>query len=313
AGGAAVISGRLSLGIIIAFMGYVRRFFAPLADLSQVYNTYQSAGAALDRINHYLELEEDLKEKEDPVKSMDNFKAEIEFKELAFAYDKEEVISNLNLKIEAGEVFALVGESGAGKSTLARLLARLYDPDQGEVKISGRNIKDFSFEFLRRKIAVVPQDVYLFSTTVMENIRYANPDADQKEVKRICKMINADQFIEKMPQGYQTQVGENGVKLSGGQKQLLSFARAMLVDPEILILDEATSSVDLYTERLIQEAMDELLAGRTVLMIAHRFATVQKAGRIAVMDKGKIEAVGSHQELINDNEIYNKLTANQLL
>lgn len=313
AGGAAVMSGRLSLGIIIAFMGYVRRFFAPLADLSQVYNTYQSAGAALDRINHYLELEEDLKEKEDPVKSMDNFKAEIEFKELAFAYDKEEVISNLNLKIEAGEVFALVGESGAGKSTLARLLARLYDPDQGEVKISGRNIKDFSFEFLRRKIAVVPQDVYLFSTTVMENIRYANPDADQKEVKRICKMINADQFIEKMPQGYQTQVGENGVKLSGGQKQLLSFARAMLVDPEILILDEATSSVDLYTERLIQEAMDELLAGRTVLMIAHRFATVQKAGRIAVMDKGKIEAVGSHQELINDNEIYNKLTANQLL
>lgn len=147
----------------------------------------------------------------------------------------------------------------------------------------------------------------------MENIRYSNPDADQKEVKRICKMINADQFIEKMPQGYQTQVGENGVKLSGGQKQLLSFARAMLVDPEILILDEATSSVDLYTERLIQEAMDELLAGRTVLMIVHRFATVKKAGWIAVMDKGKIEAVGSHQELIADNEIYNKLTANQLL
>src|SRR6056297_2862956 len=152
-------------------------------------------------------MKEELKEKDNSLKNIDNFTAEIEFKELTFAYDKEKIISNLNLKIEAGEIFALVGESGAGKSTLAHLLARLYDPDQGEVIISGRNIKDFSFEFLRRKIAVVPQDVYLFSTTVLENIRYANPDANKEMIEKICKMINADQFIKKMPQGYQTQVG----------------------------------------------------------------------------------------------------------
>ncbi|ADQ13730.1 ABC transporter ATP-binding protein [Halanaerobium hydrogeniformans] len=320
AGGAAVISGRISLGIIIAFMAYVRRFFAPLADLSQVYNTYQSAGAALDRINGYLKVDDKLQKAEqgefataagEKIKA--EFKPEIKFKAISFAYEKQKVIDNLNLEIKAGEVFALVGETGAGKSTLAKLLARLYDVDQGELLLSGINIKDIPLAVLRKKIAVVPQNVFLFDTTILENIRYAAPEATQAEVEAICRKINADHFIQKMPEGYQTEVGENGVKLSGGQKQLLSFARAMLVDPEILILDEATSSVDLYTEKLIQEAMDELLAGRTVLIIAHRFATLKKAKRIGVLKAGKLLAVGEHENLVKENEIYIELVDKQLL
>lgn len=319
AGGAAVISGRISLGIIIAFMAYVRRFFAPLADLSQVYNTYQSAGAALDRINSYLKVDDRLEEAESSrleAASREisaNFKPEIEFKDISFSYDQEEVITDLNLEIKAGEIFALVGETGAGKSTLAKLLARLYDVDQGELLISGINIKEIPLKIIREKIAVVPQNVFLFDTNILENIRYAAPGVSQAEVKSICKKINAHQFIQKMPEGYQTEVGEEGVKLSGGQKQLLSFARAMLVDPEILILDEATSSVDLYTEKMIQEAMDELLAGRTVLMIAHRFATLKKAKRIAVLKQGKLLAVGKHEDLLAENDTYRELVNKQLL
>ncbi|MFW5897929.1 MAG: ABC transporter ATP-binding protein [Halanaerobium sp.] len=321
AGGAAVISGRISLGIIIAFMAYVRRFFAPLADLSQVYNTYQSAGAALDRINSYLKLDDKLTEVEQEKINKSktrsrlkaDFKPDINFKNISFAYDQEKVIDNLNLEIKAGEVFALVGETGAGKSTLAKLLARLYDPDQGELLLGGINIKEIPIQILRQKIAVVPQNVFLFDTTILENIRYAAPQVDQTEVEEVCKKINAHQFIQNMPAGYQTEVGENGVKLSGGQKQLLSFARAMLVDPEILILDEATSSVDLYTEKMIQQAMDELLAGRTVLMIAHRFATLKKAKRIAVLESGKLLAVGEHEQLLAENESYRELVEKQLL
>ncbi|MCC3145128.1 ABC transporter ATP-binding protein/permease [Halanaerobium sp. Z-7514] len=319
AGGAAVISGRISLGIIIAFMAYVRRFFAPLADLSQVYNTYQSAGAALDRINNYFKADDILEEidKEESLiiknKLKDDFKAELKFKNVSFAYEKEKVIDNLNLEIKAGEVFALVGETGAGKSTLAKLLARLYDLDEGELLISEINIKNIPFDILRKKIAVVPQNVFLFNSTILENIRYAAPNASQAEVEAICGKINADQFIKKMPKGYQTEVGENGVKLSGGQKQLLSFARAMLVDPKILILDEATSSVDLYTEKIIQEGMDELLSGRTVLIIAHRFATLKKAERIGVMKEGRLIDSGSHQKLLKENEIYKELVNKQLL
>jgi ATP-binding cassette subfamily B protein len=313
AGGAAVISGRLSLGIIIAFMAYVRRFFAPLADLSQVYNTYQSAGAALDRINSYLAVDDKLKEASPGIDLGDDFKADIIFKDISFAYDKQKVIDNLNLEIKAGEIFALVGETGAGKSTIAKLLARLYDADNGELLLSGINIKEISIKSLREKIAVVPQDVFLFDTTILENIRYAAPNATQVEVEEICKKITAHQFIQKMPKSYQTKVGENGVKLSGGQKQLLSFARAMLVDPEILILDEATSSVDLYTEKKIQQAMDELLAGRTVLMIAHRFATLKKAKRIAVLKAGRLLAVGEHEDLLIENQYYNELVNKQLL
>ncbi|MFW6295141.1 MAG: ABC transporter ATP-binding protein [Halanaerobium sp.] len=313
AGGAAVISGRLSLGIIIAFMAYVRRFFAPLADLSQVYNTYQSAGAALDRINSFLAVDDKLKEARPGIDLGDDFKADIKFKDISFAYDKQKVIDNLNLEIRAGEIFALVGETGAGKSTIAKLLARLYDADNGELLLSGINIKEISTKSLREKIAAVPQDVFLFDTTILENIRYAAPNATQAEVEEICKKINAHQFIQKMPKSYQTEVGENGIKLSGGQKQLLSFARAMLVDPDILILDEATSSVDLYTEKMIQEAIDELLAGRTVLMIAHRFATLKKAKRIAVLKAGELLAVGEHEDLLIENEYYRELVNKQLL
>ncbi len=312
-GGYLVITGAVSIGIIIAFMGYVRRFFAPLADLSQVYNTYQSAGAALDRIHHFMSIEKTLQESKQKIELASNFKAEIDFKKVSFAYDKEKVIDDLNLKIDAGEVFALVGPTGAGKSTAAKLMSRLYDADEGEILLSGINIKDIAFNSLRQNISVVPQDVFLFDSTVLENIRYPNPELSEADVIEICRKINAHQFIKNMPKGYHTKVGEGGVKLSGGQKQLLSFARALINDPNILILDEATSSVDAYTENMIQDAMEELLAGRTVLMIAHRFATLKKAARIGVMEAGRLAAVGTHQELMKENQLYRELVEKQLL
>lgn len=317
AGGAAVISGRISLGIIIAFMAYVRRFFAPLADLSQVYNTYQAAGAALERISSYLKLENESAADEnyleaDCLEAEADFSGDIEFKNLSFAYAKKKVIKNLQLKIKAGETFALVGESGAGKSTLARLLAGLYRADQGQILISKTRLKKINLKLFPQKIAVVPQDVFLFDSTILENITYGNPAVSEAEVKKICRKINADQFIQKMPQGYQTEVGEEGVKLSGGQKQLLSFARALIVDPEILILDEATSSLDLYTENLVQKALHQLLKNRTVLIIAHRFNTLKKADRIGVMADGRMLAVGQHQKLYAENEIYQDLVDKQL-
>lgn len=313
-GGFAVVQGTITIGVIVAFMGYVRRFFAPLADLSQVYNTYQAAGAALDRIYEYMAEEISIKEGKNAVEIDDNFKGEINFSNVSFSYnDDEKVIKNLDLKIEAGEIFALVGSTGAGKTTIVKLLTRLYDVDQGNIYLDDFNLKEISIKSLRKTISVVPQNVFLFDNTIKENIRYGNPDISDDKIIEICKKINAHNFITGLPKGYESKVGEGGVKLSGGQKQLVSFARAMVTDPDILILDEATSSVDAYTEVLIQQAMDELLKDRTVLMIAHRFATLNKANRIGVMKNGEIIGVGDHDKLMKENEIYRNLVNKQLV
>lgn len=307
-GGFAVVQGTITIGVIVAFMGYVRRFFAPLADLSQVYNTYQAAGAALDRIYEYMDEDISIKESKNAVEIDDNFNGEINFSNVSFSYnDEDKVIKNLDLKITAGEIFALVGSTGAGKTTLVKLLTRLYDIDEGNIYLDNINLRDISIKSLRKTISVVPQNVFLFDSTIKENIRYGNPDISDDKIKEICKKINAHNFITGLPQGYESKVGEGGVKLSGGQKQLVSFARAMVADPDILILDEATSSVDAYTEVLIQKAMDELLKDRTVLMIAHRFATLNKANRIGVMKEGRLIDTGSHEKLIKENEVYQSL------
>jgi len=327
-GGQQTAAGAVSLGILIAFMGYVRRFFAPLADLSQVYNTYQSAGAALDRIHYFMSLKLDAENYRESEEFTDGFIPQVEFKEVSFSYsepekdnfdtpkkenDREMVLKNLSFKIEAGSVFALVGPTGAGKSTVAKLLSRLYYPDEGRILISNKDLGSIKNSVLRKKLSVVPQDIFLFDSTVLDNIRYADPSISQAEVEEICRRINADQFIKKLPNGYQSRVGEAGVKLSGGQKQLLSFARALVSDPEILILDEAASSVDAYTEKIIENSMQELFKERTVLIIAHRFSSLKNAEKIAVLEKGRLNGIGSHVELIKKNQLYQDLVEKQLL
>ena len=310
-GGWGVVQGTVSLGVLLAFMDYVRRFFGPLADLSQVFNTYQSAGASLDRIYEYMSVESPIKEAEDPFEPDENLEGEIEFKDVSFAYEDEDVIENLDLKIDSNEILAIVGSTGAGKTTIVNLLTRLYDVDSGQILLDGIDLRKYKIKSLRKHIAVVPQNVFLFDKTIKENIRFGDPEATDREVKEVAKKVQAHDFIKDLPEGYETRVGEEGVKLSGGQKQLVSFARAMLADPDVLILDEATSSVDAYTEAMIQDAMDELLKDRTVLMIAHRFATLDKADRICVLEDGKLVESGSHEELMSESDIYKELYERQ--
>ncbi|MFW5953201.1 MAG: ABC transporter ATP-binding protein [Candidatus Natronoplasma sp.] len=309
-GGWGIVQGTVSLGVLIAFMDYVRRFFGPLADMSQVYNTYQSAGASLDRIYEYMSEGSSIKEAE-KTKSPEKIKGEIEFDSVTFSYDEKTIIDELDLKIEAGEIFALVGQTGAGKTTIVNILTRLYDIDEGRIIIDGIDLRKYPKKRLRDVISVVPQDIFLFDTSIKENIRFGRLETSDEEVIEVAKKVHAHDFIEGLPDGYQTRVGEGGVKLSGGQKQLVSFARAMLADPKILILDEATSSVDAYTEVLIQDAMDRLFEDRSVLMIAHRFATLNRADRIGVLKEGKLIDTGTHEELMESNKAYRRLYEKQ--
>ncbi len=309
-GGWGVVQGTVSLGVLIAFMDYVRRFFGPLADMSQVYNTYQSAGASLDRIYEYMEVESPIHEPEEP-EVPENLQGKVSFEDVTFGYDDEVIINDLNLEIQPGEIFALVGQTGAGKTTIVNIITRLYDVDEGRLTIDGVDLRRYPMKLLRKIISVVPQNIFLFDTSIKENIRFGRPDASDEEIVQVAKEVHAHEFIKNLPEGYETRVGEEGVKLSGGQKQLVSFARAMLADPKILILDEATSSVDAYTEVMIQDAMDKLLEKRTVLMIAHRFATLNKADRIGVLKKGRLIDTGSHEELMESSEVFKRLYEKQ--
>jgi len=310
-GGWQVIQGTLTLGVLMAFLSYVRRFFAPLADLSQVYNTYQAAGAALDRIEEYLSIQPLVKEPEREEKPPGGFQGRIRFEEVSFGYDREPVLENFSLEIKAGEKLGLVGPSGAGKSTVVNLLTRLYDPGQGKVSVDGIDLRRVGNKELRSLIGVVPQQIYLFNTTIRENIRFGKPRAGDREVEEVARLVRAHDFIANLPRGYDTATGEAGVRLSGGQKQLICMARALLADPRILILDEATAHVDSHTEGLIQSALEGLLAGRTGLIIAHRFSTLDFVDRIGVMDQGRLIQVGDHRELMAQSPLYRELYEKQ--
>ncbi len=314
AGAAMVVQGSLTPGMLIAFMNYVSKFFVPLRDLSQLYGLYQNAAASAERIHEYLKVEPSVKEPALPVKIEKDVKGNIEFVNVAFGYSQEKrIFSGLNLKISGGQSTAIVGPSGAGKSTVAKLLARLYDVDDGSVTIDGIDVRDISNRDLRSLIGFVPQEVVLFPGTIAENIAFGKPSASLEDIAEAARRCSLDHVVRSLKNGYDTQVGERGVRLSGGQRQLVSFARALLMNRPILILDEATSSVDAMTEGLIQSAMDELAKGRATLIIAHRLSTVRKASSILVLDQGQVIGRGTHETLLKTIPLYKELWDKQAL
>ncbi|MBK7105323.1 MAG: ABC transporter ATP-binding protein [Ignavibacteriae bacterium] len=306
-GGGSVIQSTMTIGILFAFIQYTEMFFRPIRDLSEKYNIMQTAMAASERIFEVLDDKTIIANPENP-KIINKFNGEVEFKNVTFAYNSDEnVLKNVSFKINPGKTVAIVGATGAGKTSIISLLTRFYDIEKGEILIDEINIKDLSKHELRKKISVVLQDVYLFSGDIKSNIGLNSEDISDKEIEKAAQIVGADKFIEKLPQKYNQEVKEKGSSLSVGQKQLISFARALAYDPQILILDEATSSVDTETEILIKNAIEKLLVGRTSIVIAHRLSTIQNADKIIVMHKGEIREMGTHQNLLSQKGIYYKL------
>jgi ATP-binding cassette subfamily B protein len=308
-GGSQVLGGRMTIGILASFVFYLQNFFDPIQQLSQLYTTYQSGMAALDNVFDLLDTQPDLTDSPHAYE-LSKVSGEITFEDVSFAYPQHEAmtaISHLSLAVESGETVALVGATGAGKSTLAKLVARFYDPTHGAVRIDGHDLREVTQNSLRSQLGIVPQEGFLFSGTIAENIAFARPDASMDEIVECAKTVGADEFIQRLANGYHSQVGERGNALSAGQRQLIAFARALLADPRILILDEATSNVDVTTEAKIERALRELFAGRTAIVIAHRLSTVQQAGRIIVLSHGQLVEQGSHTELVNADGIYARL------
>ncbi|MFP4394939.1 MAG: ABC transporter ATP-binding protein [Anaerolineales bacterium] len=317
-GGNLVHAGTLTVGVLLAFLGYVYRFFGPLRELGLVYNSFEAAAAALDRIADYMRRDPDLRAPQHPQRPEGGFQGALELAGVTFAYaddapddDTAPALHGVDLRIAAGETVALVGPTGAGKSTIAKLLARLYDPQEGVVRIDGIDVRQIAFSDLRALVLLAPQDIFLFADTIRENIRFGDPQAADAEVEAAARRVQAHAFIQELPQGYESQVGELGALLSGGQRQLIAFARALLADPKILILDEATANVDPYTEAMIQQAMDEIRQDRTTVIIAHRFSTLRKADRIIVVEEGRIVGEGAHETLIANHPTYQRLYQRQ--
>lgn len=300
--------GGMTVGTVSAFLVYVTRFFHPIRDLSNVLNTIQSAGVSLERIFEYMDEVPDVQELEDAA-SLKPIVGEVEYKNVDFSYTPgQQVLFDINFKVAKGDTVAFVGATGAGKSSIINLLCRFYDPQGGAIYIDGQDIRNVTLHSLRSQLGIVLQDTFIFSGTVRDNIRYGKPEASHEEVIEAAKAVNAHDFIMRLPDGYDTQVQERGSRLSVGQRQLISFARTLLADPAILILDEATSSVDAYTELLIQKALDRLLTGRTALVIAHRLSTIRNADCIYALDKGHIMESGNHHELLlREGGVYRRL------
>jgi len=304
-GARAVFSGRITTGTLMAFYSYLGMLFFPIIKMVIINNYYQEAVASLERINQVLAEEPRIKEARHPIR-LDKIKGNIKFAGVSFSYDNsKEILSEINLEVKGSEVVALVGKSGAGKTTLINLLLRFYEPSRGEIFIDGYNLKELELKYYRSQIAMVLQDDYLFSGTIRENILYGQPEASESDVVKVAELANARQFIMELAGGYDAQIGERGIKLSYGQRQRISIARAILRNPAILILDEATSSVDSETERLIIEgAYKNLMAGRTTFVIAHRLSTITYADKIVFIEDGRITETGRHFELLDKKGSY---------
>ncbi|MBC7234502.1 MAG: ABC transporter ATP-binding protein [Chloroflexi bacterium] len=300
-----------TIGILVSFLNYVRRFYDPIRELANLYGQLQAALAGAERIFELLDEEPDITDAPDAIE-LPPVQGLIEYDHVSFRYIEDEpVLDDVSFRVEPGQTVAIVGPTGAGKTTIINLLARFYDVDSGAIRIDGHDVRHVTLDSLRRQIGVVPQDTFLFSTTVMENIRYGRLEASDEEVIAAAKVANAHQFIERLPEGYQTEIGERGSRLSQGNRQLLAIARAILKDPRILILDEATSSVDTRTELLIQRAIERLMSQRTNLVIAHRLSTIRNADQILVIQQGKIVERGTHEELLARGGVYHELYMSQ--
>ncbi|MEO8512567.1 MAG: ABC transporter ATP-binding protein [Ignavibacteria bacterium] len=306
-GGGKAMEGVLTIGILISFIQYSEMFFRPIRDLSEKYNIMQTAMASSERIFKLLDRKAVIADPEKPIELKD-CKGIIEFKNVSFAYIKQDyVLKDISFNINQGEKVAFVGATGAGKSSIMNLLLRFYDTQKGEITIDGINIKDVRQHDLRKNIGLVVQDIFLFSDSISNNISLNNAEIPEAKIREAASIIGIDNFISKLPLGYGQNVKERGVTLSQGQRQLITFARALAYDPKILILDEATSSVDTNSEILIQNAIDKLMEGRTSIIIAHRLSTIQKCDKIIVMHKGEIRETGTHQQLLELGGIYSKL------
>lgn len=302
-GGIQVIEGDVSTGVVFGFIAALNNFFDPIQQLSQLYTTYQSGMAALDKIFELLDEEPDLKDAPG-ARPLPSIRGELVFDGVSFKYGGSEdeegawALRDLDLVVPPGQTVALVGETGAGKSTFAKLVARFYDPTEGAVRVDGHDLREVTAQSLREQMGIVPQEGFLFSGTVAENIAFGRPGATREEIVAAAAAVGADRFVEELEHGWDTEVGERGSQLSAGQRQLIAFARALIADPRVLVLDEATSNVDIRTEAHIENGLRRLLAGRTAVVIAHRLSTIRHAGKIVVLEHGRIVEQGTHDELI---------------
>jgi ATP-binding cassette subfamily B protein len=303
-GGYRYFGNDLTIGTLLAFMLYLSNFFDPVQQLSQLYNTFLAAVAALDKITEVLDEQPEILDAEG-ARDLPQIQGHVRFEDVRFGYGQGvEVLHGIDLDVPAGTTVALVGHTGAGKSTIAKLLARFYDPREGRITIDGHDLRTVTQESLRSQLGIVPQEGFLFAGTVRENIAFGRPDATQDEIEAAARAVGAHDFITGLENGYETEVAERGARLSLGQRQLVAFARALLADPRILVLDEATSSVDIGTERRIELALRTLLAGRTAFIIAHRLSTIRNADLIVVLEHGKVIEQGTHEELLDREGLY---------